>query len=398
MMRIIAFIVLLSLFQTFAAADTFTHRTKDVVYHGYAVQDIVDGQNVVFTEESGQIHLNLSEYTIEFNTTGRKNHVSLLSILGGIVSELETEAFVKALVEECNQGPAAILIEIDTPGGRVDLAKRICAAIDEIRHCKTIAFIKGGQNGGAFSAGAAISLACDEIYMSPQTTIGAATMIATTSNGYVLDMKRAYGEAVGEKFNSAWRSYLASLAEKNNRSGALAKAMADKDIEVIEILRNGKPIFVESTDKRETDRVVRTVCRKGELLSLPSKEALECNITDGIVESRQALLSRLAIPVETPVVENASLAAAREEYEKVTRRLETLLKKLDLDFRELDAKQQARSLTRNEALRSFDNIIRKTEYLLRMKKSYPDIPLDENDIELFLNQMKAEYSAIKAIR
>lgn len=398
MMRIIALIVLAALFQPFGAADTFTHRTKHIVYHGYATQDMVDGQNIIVTQEAGQINLNLSEYDVEFNTTGRNQFISLLAIRGSIDSEHETDAFEKALVEECNKGPAVILIEIDTPGGRVDLAKRMCAAIDEIRHCKTIAYIKGGENGGAFSAGAAISLACDEIYMSPQTTIGAATMIATTTSGYVIDMKRAYGEAVGEKFNSAWRSYLASLAEKNNRSGALAKAMADKDIEVIEIKRNDKQYFIESSEKRDQDVIVRTVCKKGELLSLPSKEALECKITDGVVESRQALLTRLSVPVETPVIENESLVSAREEYEKATRRLEMLVKKLDLDFRELDAKQQAHSLTRNEALKSFDNIIRKTEYLLRMKKSYPDIPLDEEQVELFLNEMKAQYSAIKAIR
>jgi len=234
--------------------------------------------------------------------------------------------------------------------------------------------------------------------MSPQTTIGAATMIATTSSGYVLDMKRAYGEAVGEKFNSAWRSYLASLAEKNDRSGALAKAMADKDIEVIEVSRAGTRLFVESSDKKDNDIVVRTVCKKGELLSLPSREALECHIADGVAQTRQDLLTQLSIPIDVPVVENESLIAAREEYDKVNRRLETLLKKLDLDFRELDAKQEANSLTRNEALRAFEDIIKKTEYLLRMKKSYPDVPLDESDIEAFLNEMKAQHSAIKAIR
>ncbi len=248
-----------------------------------------NGQNVDFTQEDGNIPLNLAEYEVEYNFSGRNSFVSLFSIRGQIVSEHETNAFINALAEEANKGPLAILIEIDTPGGRVDLAKQMCAAIDEIRGCKTIAYIKGGENGGAFSAGAAISLACDEIYMSPQTTIGAATMLASTRSGYVLDMKRAYGEAVGEKYNAAWRSYLASLAEKNNRSGALAKAMADKDIEVVEISRGGAQLFVEPSDKRPDDKVIGTVCKKGELLAMPANKALACKISDGTAESRQEI-------------------------------------------------------------------------------------------------------------
>jgi ATP-dependent protease ClpP protease subunit len=399
MRRVLAvFSLLLLVAVGFCPADTFTNKTKDIVYHGYSTQEMVDGQNVVCTQENGSIPLNLSEYKVEFNHTGRNNHVGLLSIKGHIVSEHETNAFIKALTEEANKGPLAILIEIDTPGGRVDLAKQLCAAIDEIRSCQTIAYITGGENGGAFSAGAAISLACDRIYMNPQTTIGAATMIATSSNGYVLDMKRAYGEAVGEKYNAAWRSYLASLAEKNQRSGALAKAMADKDIEVVEILRDGKQLFVESSDKRPNDVVVGTVCKKGELLAMPANKALACKISDGIVETRQALLSKLAIPGDATVIENAGYLAAHEEFEKVNRRFETLLKVLDLKFRELDAKQAAHSLTRNQALRDFEDIIRKTEYLLKLKKGYPDVPLEEGEIELFLNEIKAQYSAIKAMR
>jgi len=145
-------ILVSAVFHAVASADTFTHRTSDVVYHGYASQDMVEGQNVVFTQEAGKILLNLSEYDVEFNATGRNHYISLLSITDIVASEHETKAFEKALVDECNKGPLVILIEIDTPGGRVDLAKRLCAAIDEVRHCKTIAYIKGGENGGAFSA------------------------------------------------------------------------------------------------------------------------------------------------------------------------------------------------------------------------------------------------------
>ena len=152
-------------------ADTFKHKSKDAVYHGYATGQVNDGMNIVVTQEKGQIEINLLEYDIEPNSTGRNSFVSLLFISGEIGSEHKTKAIKEAIVEEAAKGPLLILIEIDTPGGRVDLAEQICAAINETKYCQTVAFIKGGENGGAFSAGAAISLACDKIYMAPATTI-----------------------------------------------------------------------------------------------------------------------------------------------------------------------------------------------------------------------------------
>ena len=377
-------------------ADTFKHKNKDIVYHGYATGKMNDGMNIVITQEKGQINVNLAEYEVEFNSTGRHSFVSLLFISGAIELEHETKALEKAIVEEAAKGPLLILIEIDTPGGRVDLAKRICAVINEIKCCQTVAFISGGKSGGAFSAGAAISLACDKIYMAPATSIGAATMIAVRDNE-VTDMKEAYGDVVGEKFNSAWRTFLASLAQENNRSGALAKAMADKDIVVVEVKREGKTLFVESKGKRSSDTLVRTVCHKGELLTLSANEAAECNIADGVTESNQTLLVELGYG-NVPIKKNEMLAEAKEEFEKVVRKFKKLNERLDLKFRELNAKAKRGALTRNRALRDFEVIIKNGKYLLNLKRSYPDIPYDEQDLIKFINSVKAEHASIKAMR
>ena len=380
-----------------AVGDTFTHKQKDIVYHGYATSELVSGKNRVITQEKGPIELNLASYKIEYNSQGRNNFVSLLSIDDVIELEHATKAFEEAIVEEADKGPQFILIEIDTPGGRVDLCKRLCAAISGVRHCHTIAYIHGGENGGAYSAGAAVSLACDEIYLVPEVSIGAATMIAASSDGRVADMKKAYGEVVGEKYNSAWRTYLSSLAEENNRSGAIAKAMADKDIVVIEVSRDGNSLFIEPQDKKAGDIEIRTVCSKGELLTLSANEAVEYEIAQGIVESRQKLLVQKGI-ADAQIVENVKIAEAAEEYEKVVRRFNKLNQRLDLKFKELMAKAQRNALTRSEAMRDFDELIKNGEYLLKLKRSYPDIPYTEESLVGFVNDVKAEYAAIKAMR
>ncbi len=390
-------VVSLLVFQGFCLADTIQHKSKDIVYHGYATQQLNNGKNIVVTQEQGTIELNLAEYTIEFNPTGRSNFVSSLSITDAIMSELQTKKFEEAIVEEANKGPLFILIPIDTPGGRVDLAKQLCAAITGIQYCQTVAYITGGTNGGAFSAGAAVSFACDKIYMNPGSCIGAATMITTSGDGHVSDMKKAYGNAVGEKYDSAWRTYLASLAQQNGRSGAIAKAMADRDIEVIEVKQNGKTLFIEPKDKKGSDVQVRVVCQKGKLLTLTAEEAKNCQVADGIVASGQLLLSEVGQP-DAPVIESQKLLDAKEEFDKVVRKFTKLNEKLDLKFKELEAKYDAQSLTISQALRDYGVIIKQTEYLLKLKRSYPDIPYDEAEIVDFLNDIKARHSAIKAIR
>ena len=173
--------------------------------------------------------------------------------------------------------------------------------------------------------------------------------------------------------------------------------MVDKDISVLEVKRDGKSIYVESKDQRPSDTVVRTLCKKGELLTLSAPEAVSCNVAAAIVTSRQELLAAEGVP-NAPVIENEKVAQAKDDFEKVVRKFNSLSERLDLKFKELDAKNQSRALTRNEALRDYEAIIKNAEYLLKLKRSYPDIPYEEESLIRAINSLKANYTAIKAIR
>ena len=382
---------------TLVCADTFRPKAGDgPVYTGYATQEAKNGHHTIFTQEKGPLELNLSEYTVEVNAKGRNPHVAALAINDVIQYDYQAAAFEQAIMEEADKGPLFILIELDTPGGRVDAAKRICAAIIGIENCQTVAFVKGGQNGGAYSAGAAIAMACDRLYMVPGTSIGAATMMASTEAGMV-DMKEAYGDTIGEKYDSAWRNYLASLAQENHRSGALAKAMADKDIVVVEVKRNGQSVFIEQSQQYPSDQYVHTVCSKGELLTMPANDAVLWQFANGLASSRGELLAVLGCP-DAAVIDSQTLLESDEEFDKVVRKFNQLNDELDLKFKEIAAKSQRRSLTRNQAIKDFDNLVRNAEYLLKLKRNYPDIPVSEESIIQLVNSIKAEYSSIKAMR
>lgn len=391
------FLVAILLSAVMVQADTFTHSSNGKVYHGYATRTENNSKTLVQTQEEGLIELNLAEYTVVSDRQGRNSILSVIPVKGAIEYELETVAFEKALIEESNKGPLFILIEIDSPGGRVDLAQRMCSAITNTRNCPVIAFIFGGPEGGAYSAAAAVSLACNKIYMAPTASIGAATLVAGTYDGRTLDIKKVLGDTVGEKAGSVWRNYLAALAQQNNRPGLLAKAMEDRNIEALEVSRGGKTVFVEAHEKMPGDTVVRIRSKKGELLTLPAADAVDCTMADGIADSRDELLKQLDAAA-VPLAVNPSLDAAKEEVEKVIARFNKLNSALDLKYKELSAKIESGYLTRSQAVKDLQAIVKNAEYLLKLKQSYSDVPIPQEVLEEFLNSVKADYQGVKAIR
>jgi membrane-bound ClpP family serine protease len=305
--------------------------------------------------------------------------------------EIETDAFEEAIKAAADLGPLLILVEIDTPGGRVDLAQRMCAAIIKTANCDVSAFVKGGQYGGAISAGAAVALACNKIYMANNTVIGAATLVTdskdkTQSRGK--DRERSYTEVVNEKLSSVWRAYLASLAQQNNRPGLLARAMVDSSIEVIEVNEASKRLFIEPMNKKPDQQIVRNWNKAGSLVTLTAKEAVECTIADGLVNSRQELLRQLEAGDANVVTDN-KIASAKREMSIVNRRVEEIRKSLDLKIKQL---QYAK--TAPKALGILSGARSDFETLKGLAQKYPDLHIDVAAVEDELNSVNAAYESV----
>lgn len=138
--------------------------------------------------------------------------------------ELGLAPFVERSVKEAEEARAsAVVLDIDTPGGRVDAAERIADALGDSR-IPVYAYV----NRQAYSAGALISLAADEIYMRPGAVLGAATPVTGS------------GEKAPEKIVSAMRSKMRSLAEARGLDPAVAEAMVDEDVAVEGVIGAGK--------------------------------------------------------------------------------------------------------------------------------------------------------------
>jgi len=165
--------------------------------------------------------------------------------------ELGLAPFVKrSLREAASIRASAVILDIDTPGGRVDAAWEI---IDAVRDADVpvYAFV----NRRALSAGAMIALSADRLYMMPGSTIGAATPVVGS------------GEKASEKMVSAMRSEFRALAEERGIDPLIGEAMVDETVEVPGVVDAGK------------------------LLTLTASEALALGVATEEVDGYEQLLS-----------------------------------------------------------------------------------------------------------
>lgn len=132
--------------------------------------------------------------------------------------------FVRRAVKAAMEDKADwLLLDMDTNGGRVDVTDDIIAIIGQFKG-NTATYV----NRKAFSAGAFISVATQEIYMAPQSVIGAAAPIMMMPGGG----PEAMPATVEAKMTSAVRAMVRTAAEKNGHNIEVIEAMIDKSREL----------------------------------------------------------------------------------------------------------------------------------------------------------------------
>jgi len=149
-------------------------------------------------------------------------HVVRVPVTG--VVELGLAPFIERSLQEATAaGAAALVLDMDTPGGRVDAAERISDALSDA-DIPVYTLV----NRRAYSAGALIALSTDRIYMRPGSVIGAATPVDGS------------GTKAPEKIVSAMRSQMRALAETAGLDPEIAAAMVDEDVSIDGVVEEGK--------------------------------------------------------------------------------------------------------------------------------------------------------------
>jgi membrane-bound serine protease (ClpP class) len=164
-------------------------------------------------------------------------------------------------------GASAIILDMDTYGGRLDSAEKITGILNHAT-IPTYTYI----NTDAGSAGALIALATKHIYMAPVSAIGAAAPILSTGEDLPPTAK--------EKTVSFWSALVRSNALRNGHNPDIGEAFMNKDKEV----KIGQ----------------RVLHAKGSLLTLNAQEATEIIngksvLADGVAESIPELVQKAGL-------------------------------------------------------------------------------------------------------
>jgi len=120
----------------------------------------------------------------------------------GEINDYSRDAFIRRLTKARALGAKVIIVQLDTPGGLVTSALDISRTIRGLRDVRTIAFI----DNKAYSAGAMIALACDEVIMVPNAVIGDCAPITINSTGDVVGAAKALSPVLDDFRDSAHRN------------------------------------------------------------------------------------------------------------------------------------------------------------------------------------------------
>ena len=189
----------------------------------------------------------------------QKTPVVYVAPIEGII-DLGLAPFVQRILKEASDaGAAAVILEINTFGGRVDAAVLIRDALLNAK-VMTVAFV----NKRAISAGALIALAAEKIVMADGGTIGAATPVQIGQPG-------SPAQPVEEKTVSYVRKEFRATAESRKRPPLIAEAMVDADVEIPGLIQKGK------------------------LLTLTTEETLKHKVADFRADTLEGVLAQLGL-------------------------------------------------------------------------------------------------------
>lgn len=171
---------------------------------------------------------------------------------------------------------AAVVFEMDTPGGRTDSAQEIVQIIQTLRYLTVPTYTFVERN--ALSAGAHVAFATQQIFMAPGSSIGAATPMLVSPTGGVVELP----DDVREKQASAYASMIRAAAQLGGHDPELAEAMVRREKEV-----------------KIGDQVIS---RAGELLTLTNDEAARVYegrdrplLSSGTVRDLPEMLERIGL-------------------------------------------------------------------------------------------------------
>ncbi len=227
----------------------------------------------------------------------------------GEINGITAWALKQRMERAKSEGVDVVVIRLDTPGGLLMPALQISEIIKSAQNIRTVAYV----DKNAYSAGALIALACNEIIIRDRGRIGDCAPIIM--QGELKGTER-------EKAESPVRTEFRDSAARNGYDKLLAQSMVSMDISVyqIENIKTGKIRYVNKRDVRllsdydprveELGQVLstegkkpqgkqwkylKTVVNSKQLLTMTETEAKEYGFVKAIVKSEQEAQAYLGV-------------------------------------------------------------------------------------------------------
>jgi len=186
----------------------------------------------------------------------------------GVISDVTLESLGRRMQRAIEDGADLLILKMDTPGGLVISATNICDELKNTTEAHTVAWIRPE----ALSAGAMISVACDEIVVANRSKIGDCQPIMIGPQGAA-----AAPEDIRAKVTSPILEEFRDSARRNGYDVLLCEAMIEPEIEVF---------WVENTETHERRFVQRQL--RDDLFGIDATEAPTI-VKKTSVESEQSL-------------------------------------------------------------------------------------------------------------
>jgi membrane-bound serine protease (ClpP class) len=208
-------------------------------------------------------------------------------------------------IEDARQaGAGMIIFEMNTPGGLVSSALEICKYLKNLTDLKTVAWV----NQDAYSAGAMISLACNEVVMASSSSIGDCAPIIISMEGLKelgkTERAKAESPILKEFRDSALRNgYDPLLCESMVRlgqevwwmedgPGGARKFVLQRDKEALLEEEGSAWRPVQKMNEATTGKAIdvrQPVVKERDLLTLSQSEAVAYGFAKAIISNRAEL-------------------------------------------------------------------------------------------------------------
>ena len=274
-----------------------------------------------------------------------KTQVFVLPLEGTVGVGLRNEEMEKLEKIADTFGPGQVfIIRINSNGGLVIEGDEINVTLSRIKQKhRLVAWIEKAISGGAFTG-----MHADEIYFTPEGSLGSITMMA--------------GSTEVTQARDPWKERVAEVAALGGRDPQIGRAMvySEEELSYDKDEKTGKVTFYPSLKGKYI------LSKKGENLTLNSTNALHCGFSDGTAATEAELFALLDL-------DNPERFAINDAGHKIYKDYQALIKRAQSEVPLLMRKMQIEGTGSGDPRVILQNRIKNAQKLIEWIDRAPDV-------------------------